>query len=601
MKRHIAAAVMAVIAAGASPRAHAWEPDTHVGLTETAAYASVVHANLIASHGRRLGWYEPLAVPRAEAHTLYEALAKIAPQAGAVPDLRGSQTAIAWLIAGTILEGMPAERGRNHYYDPVHQTGLTGHDGGSVFGARFWGLMLGESLAQSGVPAPSWIVAKENSFSLPRFWDELEKSVTAPEAAERDQHLAQALLCAGGMLHVLEDMGVPAHTRDDLAESLSPLGGGPADRGSRFERLVELLDGRLGIPNPRPPVRLAHARDYFTDAAHTGLADVTAARWYSLGSLPAEIVVPPSPRSTDVAKLVTSAQRFAEPHPRDLDLARAKDGAILRDSAGDCLANYRFRDGKLGWYFTDECLAQQASAILPVVGGYARGYLDWLFRGALNVTIDGPTVIVTPGLVKLGTGKVTVLAETAQGKRVFAGEGNPGAGAPELARITLPTHEALSAWSRCSTAATTMPRRGSGRHRRGRHLFVAPAGQRACRRTGKRSLGRSGERAVDPGERPRQPSLTAATPEIRYLARRGVLDDLAVLHHPHAPRDVFGELSLVGHDEHRHAVAGELAHHGEHLVAHLWIERRGRLVEQHDLWLLREDPRDRHALLLAAR
>ena len=53
-------------------------------------------------------------------------------------------------------------------------------------------------------------------------------------------------------------------------------------------------------------------------------------------------------------------------------------------------------------------------------------------------------------------------------------------------------------------------------------------------------------------------------------------------------------------DDHRRAVVGQLAHHGQHLVGELGIERRGRLVEQHHLRLHRQRARDRDALLLAA-
>ena len=42
---------------------------------------------------------------------------------------------------------------------------------------------------------------------------------------------------------------------------------------------------------------------------------------------------------------------------------------------------------------------------------------------------------------------------------------------------------------------------------------------------------------------------------------------------------------LVGDDDHRHAVAGQLAHRVEHVADELGVERRGRLVEQHQLGL----------------
>ena len=66
-------------------------------------------------------------------------------------------------------------------------------------------------------------------------------------------------------------------------------------------------------------------------------------------------------------------------------------------------------------------------------------------------------------------------------------------------------------------------------------------------------------------------------------------------------RDLAREADLVGDDDHRHPLAGQLAHHVEHLLDQLGVERRGDLVEQHHVRVHRERPRDRHPLLLAAR
>ena len=60
------------------------------------------------------------------------------------------------------------------------------------------------------------------------------------------------------------------------------------------------------------------------------------------------------------------------------------------------------------------------------------------------------------------------------------------------------------------------------------------------------------------------------------------------------------EAHLVRDHHHRHAFLREPHHHVEHLVDHLGIERRRRLVEQHADRIHRQRARDRDALLLAA-
>src|SRR5215212_1957174 len=84
------------------------------------------------------------------------------------------------------------------------------------------------------------------------------------------------------------------------------------------------------------------------------------------------------------------------------------------------------------------------------------------------------------------------------------------------------------------------------------------------------------------------------------LLRRGLLDQLAVGHEDHAVGRAAGEAHLVGHHHHRHALACERGHDVEHLVDHLRVERRGRLVEEHQLGLHRQRAGDGGALLLTA-
>src|SRR6266508_977357 len=84
------------------------------------------------------------------------------------------------------------------------------------------------------------------------------------------------------------------------------------------------------------------------------------------------------------------------------------------------------------------------------------------------------------------------------------------------------------------------------------------------------------------------------------LLGRALLDDLPVGHEEHSVGRRAGEAHLVGHDDHGHALLGEVDHDVEDLLDHLRVERGGRLVEEHHLGVHREGARDRDALLLAA-
>ena len=54
------------------------------------------------------------------------------------------------------------------------------------------------------------------------------------------------------------------------------------------------------------------------------------------------------------------------------------------------------------------------------------------------------------------------------------------------------------------------------------------------------------------------------------------------------------------HTQHGHAALGELDHHVQHFLDHLRVQRRGRLVEQHDVGRHAQRTGDRYTLLLAA-
>src|SRR6218665_2550644 len=85
------------------------------------------------------------------------------------------------------------------------------------------------------------------------------------------------------------------------------------------------------------------------------------------------------------------------------------------------------------------------------------------------------------------------------------------------------------------------------------------------------------------------------------LAGGAGLDDPALVHEYDAAGHVACKAQFVGHDHHRHARGGQVAHDREHLAPQSGSERGGRLVEQHQLRTHRQRARKGHALLLPAR
>src|SRR3989338_10676604 len=96
------------------------------------------------------------------------------------------------LIKGSVDEDAPVTRVLNHFYDPVRNIGIN-----------------------NGRTAKDWALA-------PLTGNEFSWSKALELYAEGDE--GKALLALGHILHLLEDMGVPDHTRNDPHIGAGPQG-----------------------------------------------------------------------------------------------------------------------------------------------------------------------------------------------------------------------------------------------------------------------------------------------------------------------------------------------------------------------------------------
>lgn len=421
MKRFVSAALAALIAA-APATAQAWETQTHLGLTEQAALAADLDAWL-RSIGHAGGMFETLTVPPADAPDLFAALANHSPIDGFVPDKRGQQPALSWLLAGAALADATPRWAANHFFDPWRSDGWRA-PGRDVVDRTRDALEGASGVPGRGVPAPDWAASAENPLGLPGFLDQYEKAIRSGTPGERSRHMAGALVAAGAVMHVLGDLGSPSHARNDGAAHLARSSEAAGDAGARFERLAALAWGRLGVPAAAEIPSRPTFRAFFTapgdDVATAGLADWTATRFFSEGTLPRGIKL----SGLDAKQLAAALQRsLARPAPtlnRKLSRVRATQpqGTTLRDASGVCLARYRDDRGRLSWWMDDDCVLEQAAAILPVAAGYEAALLRWLSRGQLAIAVGADrSVQIAARSLALGAGAVTVLAEDGRGIR----------------------------------------------------------------------------------------------------------------------------------------------------------------------------------------
>ena len=426
--KNIAAALAIVLATPAL----AWEPSTtHAGLTEQAALSSRLHKRLV-SLGFAGGLFEPLTIPPADAPQLIQALKLLSPTHGAVPDARGRQVALGWLAAGAALADVPAKHGANHFFDPVTKRGWTEPDRG-VIGTLSDTVReaIGRAgLPAKGIPAIDWVTHRDNPFNADNFYSQYAKAVSAATPGERSRHMAAALVAAGAILHVLADVGSPSRVRGDTAAHLQPLGAGPDDLGSRFERIAALAYGRLGVPPPSRVVTRTRIRDFFSTSDGQGLADLIARSYFSANTLPADTRIGDRNFKPKLARPLP-----AVPERLNLMAASRNEGTVLRDKANTCLARYRVERGVVEFWLDDECLLEQVTAILPEVSAYSTGMLEFLLRGELELKLANTINVSGAGL---GPGTLEVLVEDGRGVRTKIATVETKPGQATLAQVAAP-------------------------------------------------------------------------------------------------------------------------------------------------------------------
>ncbi|HEY0706616.1 MAG TPA: hypothetical protein VGG33_07460 [Polyangia bacterium] len=425
--------------------ARAWDPAvTNAGLTERALLASSFHKVLAQRLGRPLGALEPLALqskllPGELRQGLWARLTALDPAAGYRPDVDGVNTAMAWVTAGAVLAETPPERGRNHFFEPETKRGLDDAGGlsGTLHALRLSidgsgsprGLATGTAFDLTGLPTLRWLTAPENELGLPVFEDHLEKAIAAREPVEREAALVRSLLALGGVLAALEDSGEPAHVRNDFrATFLRRQGPSGWDRASSFERYVAEQYGRAGVPAPTSKITRPNLESFFSAADGAGLADRTHRRFFSDGTVPADVAVTANMSPEDVRQAAEASLPWQQPTVGRLELRGPAQVRYVTRDKRRVLAYQREPEGVR--FFLDEAIyADSATALLPEVAAYAAGLVDHLFRASAIVNIEGGNVSVKLQGLRgdAGEGRLTMYAEDASGRRTAFGDATPRA------------------------------------------------------------------------------------------------------------------------------------------------------------------------------
>jgi len=334
-----------------------------------------------------------------------------------------------WLMEGSFLEDVPNCRASNHFHNPLREWTESGMRDQPWF-IDWWcseGLYPPENIKSAvhwatGYTAPSPGGAKVNTGNA---WDwdyareyyytyltgkDFQGNVVASSQDQREEYFAESLQSLGQVLHVLQDMAVPAHVRDDFKSHLEWFGitletlFSPNEWiGEKFEYYVkkhsELIYGAEGGELTEPSLTKFWDTNNYTgqdpdglNSLITGLAEYTNMNFASKNTIFAEDFLNDSYIDGGMLPKTVSA----EDNMPDTSfwIEKTGDGEILTYFVkptyftGEILIEPDYEVTLLYWTFKiDEvCCKKYASKLLPKAVGYSAGLLDYFFRGKMDVT-----------------------------------------------------------------------------------------------------------------------------------------------------------------------------------------------------------------------
>ena len=334
--------------------------------------------------------------------------------------LAQSYTAKYLIVSGSEAEDHPTERSQHHFHDPVINSGLDNNYYGVGIFADFLALFYPSaeqgnagrlicsilSLCEpgfnlNGTSAIDRVTGKTsgdypyNYFAWPDTRNYFYDALSAKSRDDREHNFAMTFFSLGHSLHMLEDMAVPAHTRNDFLYDHIWHG---VIHGSYLEGFVE--DGRIvgNVSLIKDKITFRKLSDFWdNDGSHAmkGLAEYSNNNFLSEGTVFRKYG---SPDWIDIERYEIVAEDGKTDNVRYYR-GRTSDGIDIPHLAVVGLINPilnffsdKERAGKTA-YLDPNCYKDYSEILIPKAAAYASGLTEYFFRGRLAVIKDGTDAI----------------------------------------------------------------------------------------------------------------------------------------------------------------------------------------------------------------
>lgn len=298
-----------------------------------------------------------------------------------------------WIRDGGYYEDKPPDgvayrRSINHFHDPLLDQGYKGpwYTFGFLSGLSSTEWMLLPQDTQSPYGFYSWHDVREYYY----------KALTASEQDTRNTYFAETFRGLGQLMHLIQDVSVPAHTRNDFHVLYN------------YEKWVKVNEDGIFKHNPiffngtiNNVVSFVDTNQYngtnpgITTSTTIGLSEYTNANFFSEDTINASNFS--NPMFTEDTQIVERAfinTLWDETYPRHYYLkaccGETNNGQGYLLSAVDFLDYYRREYPYLSSLLSeipvldDNVYEDYASLLLPRAIGYSAGLMEYFFRGEME-------------------------------------------------------------------------------------------------------------------------------------------------------------------------------------------------------------------------